>query len=153
MEEVAQEHRRLAEKWEVLVNRARDIPGFEDFLRPKKFVKLCSAAEAGPVVVINLHKHRCDALALVAGLDEVMHIPLEHFSYEKAQELHQSLNQLLLVADVRARDTRAMRRVKTTTGTGFPSILSDLWSYVVKPVLDGLAFTVSYLSINQFFDS
>jgi hypothetical protein len=81
----------------------------------------------------------------MTGLDEVMHIPLDHFSYDKAQELHQSLNRLLLGAGVRARDdARAMRRVTTITGAGFPSILSDLWSYVVKPALDGLAFTVSY---------
>jgi tetratricopeptide (TPR) repeat protein len=143
-EEIAQGHRRLAEQWETLVEKAREVPGFEDFLRPKRLRQLCSAADSGPIVVINVHRSRCDALALMAGLDEVMHIPLARFSYEKAQEMHRSLNRLLSAAHVRARDTRAMKRVATTTGTGFPTILSDLWSYVAKPVLDGLAFTVSY---------
>jgi replicative DNA helicase len=32
MEEIAQRHRRLAEEWEALVKRVRDIPTFEDFL-------------------------------------------------------------------------------------------------------------------------
>jgi hypothetical protein len=144
MEQVAQGHRRLAEEWEQLVGNVRNVPGFEDFLRPKKFVQLCSAASAGPVVVANIHEQRCDALVLMAGLDEVMHIPLDRFSYETAQELHRSLNQLLLAGGVRARDTRAMRRGTTTTGAVMQSILSDIWLNVVKPVLDGLAYTVSY---------
>ena len=148
MEQVAQDHRRLAEEWEILVKRVQDIPGFEDFLRPRKLAQLQSAARMGPVVVITVHEHRCDALVLMAGLDEVVHIPLDQFSYHKAQQLYRSLNQLLLTAGVRVRDTRATRMATTATGGGFRSILSVLWSCVVKPVLDGLAFTVSCLSFN-----
>jgi hypothetical protein len=143
IEEIAQGHRRLAEEWDILVKRTRETTGFEDFLQPKKLAQLRRAADSGPVVVVNIHKHRCDALILMTDLDEVMHIPLDRFSYERAQELHLALNQLLSNSGVLARDTRAMRRVTTVTGTGFPSILLDLWSYVVKPVLDGLALTVS----------
>ena len=72
-----------------------------------------------------------------------MHIRLDHFSYKKCRELQYSLNQLLVASGVRARDVRAMRRAKTTTGADFPSILSDIWSWVVKPVLNCLALTVS----------
>ncbi|KIM74180.1 hypothetical protein PILCRDRAFT_80299 [Piloderma croceum F 1598] len=143
MEQVAQGHRRLAEEWERLVERARAIPGFEDFLRPKKLGQLCSAANAGPVVVVNVHKQRCDALVLIPGLDEVMHIPLHDFSYEKGQELHQSLNRLLSNAGVRVRDLRGSRLVATRKDGSFQHVLLILWSCIVKPVLDGLAFSVS----------
>jgi len=149
MEEIAQGHRRLAEEWEMLVKKTRSIPGFNDFLRLKKLAQLYNAADAGPVVVINVHKRRCDALVLISGLDEVTHIPLDCFSYEKARELQQSINELLFAGHVRAREARAMRRVTTTTGASFPSILSDLWSCIVKPVLDCCAFTVSYLILND----
>ena len=150
IEEIAQGHRRLAEEWEMLVKRAKCIPGFEDFLRPKKLAQLCRAADAGPVVVINVHKRRCDALILMAGLDDVMHIPLDHFSYEKGQQLQSSLNKLLLAGGVRARGRRFGRVATTTTATDvdFPSILSNLWLYIVKPVLDCLAITVSNLLSN-----
>ena len=145
MEQVAQDHRRLAEEWERLVKKARDIPGFEDFLQPKRFTQLCSAAKAGPVVVVNVHQRRCDALVVMAGLGEVLHIPLECFSYEKSEQLHKSLKQLLLTAGVRIcdEDTRAMRRATITGSGSFQFILSHLWSSVVKPILDGLAFNVS----------
>jgi hypothetical protein len=148
MEKVAQDHRRLAEERERLVKKARDIPGFEDFLRPKRFAQLCSAAEAGPVVVVNVHERRCDALVLMAAFEGVLHIPLERFSAEEARRLHQSLKQLLLAAGVRIRelereDTRATRLATITEGGSFQSILSNLWSCVVKPILDELAFNVS----------
>ena len=150
MEESAQHHRRLAEEWERIVGKVRRIPGFESFLRPKRFEQLRVAAKAGPVAVVNVHESRCDAFVLVDGLDEVVHIPLPAFSYVKAQELHLHLNQLLSTAGVRVRDTdvRAMKRATPSKRGGFEFVLSNLWSSVVKPVLDGLAFTVSYLLIN-----
>ena len=146
MEDAAQANRRLAEQWDVLLKRVRDIPGFENFLQLKKFAQLCCAADAGPVIVINVHQHRCDALVLMSGLDEVIHIPLDRFSYKKALELQRHMNQLLFTGRVRTRDVRAMRRVQTTTCPSFPSILSDLWLCVVQPVLDCLALTVSCLT-------
>ena len=150
MEESAQHHRRLAEEWECLVGRVRSIPGFKSFLRPKRFTQLRIAAKAGPVAVVNVHKSRCDAFVLVDDLDEVVRIPLPAFSYAKAQKLHLHMNQLLSNAGVRVRDTdiRATKRATTSKRGGFEFILSNLWSSVVKPVLDGLAFAVSYLLIN-----
>ena len=103
-EESAQHHRRLAEKWEHLVDRIRGIPGFETFLQPKGFMQLRIAAKAGPVAVVNVHETCCDAFILVDGLDEVVHIPLPAFSYTKAQELHLHLNQLFPSAGVHIRD-------------------------------------------------
>jgi len=152
MEQVAQHHRRLAKEWETLVKRAQSIPGFEDFLRPKKLVQLWRAAQAGPVVVANVDKHRCDALVLMAGLDEVIHIPLDCFSYEKADKLHQSLNELLSAARVRTGDTRHMKCLPNTTSANFSSILSDTWSYVVKPVLDVLALSVGCSLLHRLLD-
>ncbi|KIM85774.1 hypothetical protein PILCRDRAFT_776987 [Piloderma croceum F 1598] len=143
IEQVAQGHRRLAEEWERLVKRARAILGFEDFLRPKKLGQLCSAANAGPVVVVNVHKQHCNALVLMPGLDEVMHIPLHGFSYEKGQELCQSLNRLLSNAGVHVQDLRGPRLVATHQDRSFQHVLLILWSCIVKPVLDGLAFSVS----------
>jgi hypothetical protein len=143
LEQAARNHHRLAEKWEALVAKVQDIPGFENFLQPKKFSQLLNAAKNGPVVVINVDKNSCDALVLMPGLKNTIHIPLDHFSYEKASHLHQCMNQLLQSADVHTRDARAGRRVATSKEGGFESILSVLWSCVVQPVLSHLAFPVS----------
>ena len=113
-------------------------------MQPKKFSQLLCAAQSDPVVVINVDKHHCDALVLLAGLDEAIHIPLNNFSFKKAQELHCFLNQMLLAAGVCQRDISRMRCAATTAGSDFPSILSNIWAYVVNPVLDGLAIHVSH---------
>jgi hypothetical protein len=151
LEEAAQRHHRLAEKWERLVASVRAIVEFKDFLQPTKFVCLRHAAKFGPVVVINVHKSRCDALALVDGLNEVLPISLDANFYTESQQLCYAFNQLLLGAGLHGQgsDIRKGRTVRTQLrGDGFESILSSLWSSVVKPVLDGLAFPVSNLLFN-----
>jgi hypothetical protein len=146
MEQASQRHRELAMRWDTLVEKVRTLPGFEDFLQPKKFAKLWKAARSGPVIVINVHKSRCDALIVVADLDEVIHVPLDSFSYDRAQALQHSLYKSLSVAGVRMRDGRGGRMVSTKpSDCGFEGILSNLWTFVVKPVLDALAFSVGYL--------
>jgi tetratricopeptide (TPR) repeat protein len=145
IEQAAQHHRQLATDWNTLVDKARTIPGFDDFLRPKKFSKLAHAAQFGPVGVINIYKSRCDALIVMAELDEVIHVPLDGFSYDKAQDLQRSLNKLISAAGVRMRDIRGPRMVSTKPGDcGFDEILSALWTHVAKPVLDALAFSVGH---------
>jgi hypothetical protein len=127
------------------VEKARNIPGFEDFMEPKKFTKLANAARSGPVVVINVYKSRCDALIVMADSNEVINVPLSTFSYNQAHNLQRSLNRLLSNAGIRMRDTRVGRMVSTELDNGgFEGILSSLWTLVVKPVLDALAFSVSH---------
>jgi hypothetical protein len=145
IEQAAQHHRQLAKDWDTLVDKARTIPGFDDFLRPKKFSKLAHAAQSGPVGVINVYKSRCDALIVMAELYEVIHVPLDGFSYDQAQDLQRSLNKLISAAGVRMRDIRGPRMVSTKPGDhGFDEILAALWTHVAKPVLDALAFSVGY---------
>ncbi|KIM86572.1 hypothetical protein PILCRDRAFT_815805 [Piloderma croceum F 1598] len=143
-EEAAQHHRQLAKDWDTLVEKARTITGFEDFLQPKKFAKLTKAARSGPVIVINVDKSRCDALIVMADLDEVIHVPLDGISYNQVQGMQYSLNILLSSAGVRIRDTRQARMTSTMPDNfGFEGILSRLWTHIAKPVLDTLAFSVS----------
>jgi hypothetical protein len=127
--------------------------GFHDFLRPKKLSQLQEAARYGPVVVINAHEDRCDALVLMADLDDVMHIPLRSFSFRQAEDLQRSLAAILSVPGLRARySDRYMTRVclgdDLNPNDTFRRILSQLWVHVVKPVMDGLAF-----SVRDFFRS
>ncbi|KAK0214588.1 CHAT domain-containing protein [Armillaria fumosa] len=138
MEEIAKEHRRLAAEWDSLVETVRALPGFEDFLRPKKLATLKNAAKHGPVVLLNTFQAWCDALILIPGLDDVIHIPLKDFSYEKAEILLKRLNKSLSALGVR---TRASQPVPygTSGKNVFMDVLKKLWTWIVKPVLDGLA--------------
>src|ERR1700677_3266452 len=88
-------------------------------------------------------------------LDNVLHIPLNTFTYEDAQELYTSLTTLLQNNGrcVLCDDDRGAKRVRRNaylkdSEAEFERILSQLWSHVVKPVLNGLAITVCCFQID-----
>ena len=69
-------HVKLAQRWAQLLAKVREIPEFENFLRPPRLVSILNRLPPdGPVVIIKYHPGRCDAL-LIAGRDFPYHIPL-----------------------------------------------------------------------------
>ena len=87
-------------------------------------------------------------------MDEPLHIPLHKFSFAKATDLHIRLKAHLHAANVRMCECepdgiRAIRPVGYNDGGGvIRYILNCLWILVVKPILDGLPFSVSTLDIS-----
>lgn len=143
-EETAQKHRRLAEIWGKLVEQARQVPGFNAFLRPRQASGLMRAARSSPVVVINVQNTSCDALVVQPGATNVTHIPLK-FSYEKATKARV---QLVHLARSRSSEDRGF---KTRPGLKyeFGSMLAMLWYEVVMPVLDSLGYLVRVITISH----
>ncbi|KAG8825810.1 hypothetical protein FRC17_008519 [Serendipita sp. 399] len=139
-EEAGRQYRALAEEWEKIIKRVRELPDFEHFLRPPRLSRLLGAARNGPVVVVNITKERCDALALIDRIDEVMHIPLPNLTLEKAKELQEDLNNLLQSQGVRLRAIRINEFERGADGE-CKRILGELWESLVKPVMDSLAFS------------
>ncbi|KAG8750727.1 hypothetical protein FRC11_010115 [Ceratobasidium sp. 423] len=105
-EQAAQHHRRLAQEYNDLLCKAREFPGFEDFLRPRKANGLIQAARNGPIVVINCHKDRCDALLILPGQDNVNHLPLPNFTLEKAQSARSDIETAVRSKWIRERGER-----------------------------------------------
>ncbi|KAJ2924744.1 hypothetical protein H1R20_g12343, partial [Candolleomyces eurysporus] len=156
------QHLKLANEWEELLQTVHNIPGFENFLQPASLTDLTShLPEDGPVVIINVHKTRCDAIALLSGCDDPVHIPLTDFSLAMAEEMRREIQDGLSSIGIRARsiatdtevtdtDTadlvdRAMKplpRVRGSKNT-FKKILAQLWTCVVEPILDNLGFSPS----------
>ncbi|KAJ7872575.1 CHAT domain-containing protein [Mycena leptocephala] len=113
----AQQYHERANERDRLLKEIRGLSGFERFLLPKTMSELSLTAGRGPIVLLNISEFRCDALVLMSGLaDEVLHIPLPNFTFEHA-------------------------RRTCTSGGPVAIMLSELWSQVVKPVLDGLSIT------------
>ncbi|PVF92337.1 hypothetical protein CPB86DRAFT_717635 [Serendipita vermifera] len=135
-------YRALTAEWESIIDQVRSLPDFKDFLRPRRLSQLMNAARNGPVVVFNIAKTRCDALALIPEVDGVIHIPLPHITSERITELRDELKDHLYSSGIRMRDTRAA--VKFTDDSdeeNCKQVLGELWNSVVKPVLDTLAFS------------
>ncbi|KAF5326423.1 hypothetical protein D9611_001044 [Ephemerocybe angulata] len=154
MEGEARTHLALSRKWDDLLKTARAIPGFGSFLRPPSCSTLMQhLPEAGFVVVVNIDERRCDAIALAAGQDEPLHIPLPNFSIEKAIRYRDTLRTQLQSHGLRDREgewttisdvestERPIRRVrgKEQGDEGIVGgVLRGLWIEVVKPILEVL---------------
>ncbi|PVF91515.1 TPR-like protein [Serendipita vermifera] len=128
------EYRALTAEWEKIINQIRSFPGFEGFLRPPTSSQLMNTVQDGPVVVLNVAKNRCDALALVPGLEDVVHIPLPNITSNRVSELCNGLKDQLYSSGVRMRDTRAAKRVpENADKETCRRVLAELWTNLVKP--------------------
>ena len=97
------------------------------------------------VVLLNASGDRCDALALLPGMDdEVMYIPLENFSRERALALHGMLRDCLSTSSIRTQHDRIGRTVRPSgRDDPFISLLAELWTCVIEPLLGCLSLLVS----------
>ncbi|EUC57640.1 aromatic di-alanine and TPR containing protein [Rhizoctonia solani AG-3 Rhs1AP] len=138
-EEVSREHRRLAKEYDETLAQARTLPGFQDFLRPMKAQSLARAARHGPIVVINCHTDRCDALVILARDQTVHHMPLPHFSGNKAVEARQAIESALRCKGIRDRGVKVCQQPGHKDNMA--DVLAILWNDVVQPILDFLEYT------------
>lgn len=154
MEQQVRAHWDSAREWEELLTTVRSIQGFEDFLRPPTCSSLLTHLPIhGPIVVINVHKDRCDAIAMFDGMDEPVHIPLPDFSSAKASDYHAKLHSRLQAQGLRMREEsenvefeRAIGKYRRRAASDkdiVKIVLRGLWNEVVKPILDVLCFSVS----------
>ncbi|KAF6741880.1 CHAT domain-containing protein [Ephemerocybe angulata] len=157
LEDESHSHLKLAQQWEELLKTARAIHGFENFLKPSPSSALLRhLPDSGPIIVINVNERRCDAIALLAGFGEPLHIPLPNFSLDKAKKYRTDLKILLRSGGFRAREKEAStilggeaaaRPIKPVNrarrdGDVVHGVLRGLWNDVVKPILDNLGFSV-----------
>ena len=140
-----QNHTLPTTEYRQLLEEIRAFPDFHNFLRPPKATNLFSLLPSdGPVIIFNIHNTRCDALALIAGVEEPLHIPLENFSLVQAEELQKTLQfDLLKQRSMEDHDRAgAPHRVRHTNLLCIPVVLKELWYKVVQPILEALAYSV-----------
>ncbi|PVF92658.1 TPR-like protein [Serendipita vermifera] len=141
-EEEGRRYRALTAEWESIINQVRSLTDFKDFLQPSRLSQLVNAAHNGPVVIFNIAKTQCDALALLPELDDVIHVPLPNITSERIAELQDELKNHLYSSGIRMRDTRAATKFTDDSDEeNCRRILAELWNNLVKPVLDALAFS------------
>ncbi|MFF3504008.1 CHAT domain-containing protein [Streptomyces sp. NPDC003247] len=151
----------LAREWDRLVEQARGLDGFEDFLAPR-LRTLLPAAQAGPVVILNTSRWRCDALVVTTGGVHVE--PLPRLSQQSIVDRTLTYLEALQEVDLAVHDLRAARlehgpgeataaaarrrsqamlslhRALDKRETTLVSLLRWLWDTVAEPVLAVLGF-------------
>ncbi|KEP45076.1 putative aromatic di-alanine and TPR containing protein [Rhizoctonia solani 123E] len=137
-EQVGQQRRRLASEYHSLLAQTRQLPGFESFLQPVKANELICAVRNGPVVVLNCHTGRCDALVIMPGHDQIVHLPLASFTEHKARLARSQLDASLGKKGLRQRGVKSTNQISYEEG--FERMLATLWNDIVQPVLCHLGF-------------
>ena len=85
------EKRRLSGELDKVVLRIQALPGFESFWRPVPFRYLQTAAVGGPVVIINISRHRSDIL-IVRSNHPIVHIPTPTNFFDRVTMLAHQLS-------------------------------------------------------------
>jgi len=135
-------HTLLASEYRHLLEEIRSLSDFHNFLHPPEVINLLSSLPSdGPVIIFNIHNTQCDALALIAGLEEPLHIPLKDFSLTQAEKLHKTLQSNVL--DQReVKDRKRAGRIVFNNPAPMLFILKELWHNVVQPILTALGYPV-----------
>jgi hypothetical protein len=143
-EKVVQRYQGLMREQELIIKQVRSLPNFQGFLEPLAISRPEDAPQNGPVVVLNVAEERCDALVLIAGIEEVIHIPLPNITLKRILELKKKTEKSLTSTGIRLRRLRIVE--DEDDRCDYKNILSELWDGLVKPVLDSLAFSVRIIS-------
>ncbi|WP_318211741.1 CHAT domain-containing protein [Streptomyces sp. SJL17-1] len=133
----AEERRASASEWDRTLAAVRRLDGFEDFMLPPDTDRLLTEGADGPVVLVNVSRFRCDALAITAG--GLRAIPLPRL-------------QLSEVADRTTVFLTALERLRAADGDDdlmagpaaedeIDAHLGWLWDTITGPVLDALGIT------------
>ena len=143
VQDATRNHTILAGEYKQLLKEIRCLPDFHDFLKPCSATNLLSLLpSSGPVVIFNVDETRCDALALIYGIREPLHITLENFSLVQAEQLQKALQSNLLEQRDAGDGERAGHRARTNI-TLMEFVLKELWYKVIHPVLEALGYSVS----------
>jgi tetratricopeptide (TPR) repeat protein/CHAT domain-containing protein len=98
-----------------LIMEIRKQPGFEDFLLSPRRAELQDAASDGPIIVINVSNHRCDAILI---------------------EQHQIRS--LALPNLNSKEIKDKAR---RDDLGSYEVLEWLWDALANPILDALGLT------------
>ncbi|KAK7920707.1 CHAT domain-containing protein [Apiospora marii] len=104
--------RQAQTRLEEVIQQIREQPGYEWFLLPPAAEELVVTATHGPIVLINVSRHRCDAL--IVQSTGIQHCELPSLTYQDIQEHRKSVS------------------------LASPSMLEWLWDAIVERVLDTL---------------
>ena len=143
-------HTILAAEYQQLLKEIRALPEFHNFLKlPIATSLLSSVPPDGPVIIFNVDETRCDALALITGINEPLHIPLDNFSSVDAEKLWSKLQSNIKQREVEDVD-RAGGPRPFPTKPFMALVLKDLWYKVVHPVLEALGYSVSSVNYQTY---
>jgi len=129
-EDVGKERHRLVGEWEGLLERVRQLPHYEHFLKPAPFHQLRRAAIGGHVIIINVSQYGVDAL-IFDDARQIVHVPLPNIDFETLSTLAQDImHQQVISISATQRQRFNNRYLKPA--------LRVVWNDILIPIFDHL---------------
>jgi hypothetical protein len=125
----------LSEQFDDILARIRSLPNLDDFLEPPSFELLHRAADDGPIAIINISSHRCDALLLTStpGKDPIRLVKLPRVT---AKDIELSAAGFLDAISRLNKPGLALGPIEAhALGTRITDTLHRLWEDIAEPVL------------------
>ncbi|KAI6037697.1 CHAT domain-containing protein [Pisolithus marmoratus] len=116
-------------EWQEIIGRVRGKEGFESFVRDMTYHELQEAAIGGPVILLNAHEKRCDAIVVTKDRPLLL-IPLQSTSVTELAVMGEKFYKAL-------KETRYAEEAKVRERRLVP-VLRKLWDVVVEPVVTEL---------------
>ncbi|KIM83489.1 hypothetical protein PILCRDRAFT_69143 [Piloderma croceum F 1598] len=130
-EDIGRQCRDLVSKWERLVERVRELPGFRYFLKPTPVHQLRQAVTTGRVIIINISDLGADALTF-KHTGPIEHIQLPAINLGTITEI---AGKVMLNRSAEARSTTDIRKMQRVGNTqNLRNTLSVIWHNVLAPV-------------------
>ncbi|VDB88195.1 unnamed protein product [Peniophora sp. CBMAI 1063] len=130
-------HGILVKNFDALTVEARKLPGLEGFLSPKAPSELMMAATLGPVIILNVSDHRCDAIILRRN-QVPEHVSLPALTSGNLGSIAASYQHCLHEAQ---RGARGVVMSRSGASHSMERILLALWNHIVEPVFQHLGLT------------
>ncbi|KAH7917588.1 hypothetical protein BV22DRAFT_1026087, partial [Leucogyrophana mollusca] len=131
-DEQARRHRRLAEEWDSVVCKVREVEGFSRFLLPPLYSDLQQAAIEGPVIVINASQYSCDAVIILRD-GPPHHVSLSNITLEDVTQLDSELVRVL-----KSHSNSSVLGDENGRRNELIPLLRSLWRLVVHPIVHAL---------------
>ncbi|WP_405395161.1 CHAT domain-containing protein [Microbispora hainanensis] len=130
--------RRTGREWEALLDQIREVPGFQDFLRPPTAIELQPEALIGPIVMVNISPFRGDALILTPDVDRpVKVVQLASITRKdvlaKLKQLHAAIDTVF--------DAEATFGERGRAHEAIREVLAWTWNTITSPILSKLGYT------------
>jgi tetratricopeptide (TPR) repeat protein len=129
-ENIGKERHHLAGVWEGLLERVRQLPKFEYFLKPIPFHQFRQAFTAGQVVIINASEYGVDAL-IFAATGPIKHVSLPDINFETFTKLSANM---ALMHSVSASAVQKQNYITRFLKPG----LRTVWNDILTPIFDNL---------------
>jgi tetratricopeptide (TPR) repeat protein len=125
--------RNLLRSRDAVVEKIRALDGLEHFQRAPDARQLLAAGAAGPFVMVNVSRYRCDAIIICDGGVRVVRLP----GVTASGVADVTATYLRLFDELRRMDELSLAQ-RRRASNALREICGWLWDLIVRPVLEGL---------------